>query len=58
MDLDMVAQRAKALGRYEFQVMMAPLVALRPIASPVNPIAVFQPNLSRPSLTDQTCGSR
>ncbi|HEY2104669.1 MAG TPA: cyclase family protein [Candidatus Binataceae bacterium] len=41
MDLDALAERAKALGRYEFQFMMAPLVALRATASPVNPIAVF-----------------
>jgi kynurenine formamidase len=41
MDLDAVAQRAKALGRYEFQFVMAPLVVVRGTASPVNPIAVF-----------------
>ncbi len=41
MDLDTLAERAKALGRYEFQFVMAPLVALRATASPVNPIAVF-----------------
>jgi kynurenine formamidase len=41
MDLDTLAEHAKALGRYEFQFVMAPLVALRATASPVNPIAVF-----------------
>ena len=34
-------KRAKALGRYEFQFVMAPLVVRRGTASPVNPIAVF-----------------
>jgi kynurenine formamidase len=41
MDLDAVAERAKALGRYEFQFVMAPLIVTRGTASPVNPIAVF-----------------
>jgi len=41
MDLDALAQRAQALGRYEFQFVMAPLVVKRGTASPVNPIAVF-----------------
>ena len=41
MDLDALAERAKALGRYEFQFVMAPLIVMRGTASPVNPIAVF-----------------
>src|SRR5579875_1696524 len=41
MDLEALAQRAQALGRYEFQFVMAPLVVRRGTASPVNPIAVF-----------------
>jgi kynurenine formamidase len=41
MDLDALAERAKALGRYEFQFVMAPLVVMRGTASPVNPIALF-----------------
>jgi kynurenine formamidase len=41
MDLDALAERAKAMGRYEFQFVMAPLVVTRGTASPVNPLAVF-----------------
>jgi len=41
MDLDTLAERAKAMGRYEFQFVMAPLIVVRGTASPVNPIAVF-----------------
>jgi kynurenine formamidase len=41
MDLDALAERAQALGRYEFQFVMAPLILMRGTASPVNPIAVF-----------------
>jgi kynurenine formamidase len=41
MDLDAVAERAQALGRYEFQFVMAPLIVRHGTASPVNPIAVF-----------------
>lgn len=41
MDLEALSERAKALGRYEFQFIMAPLVAVRATASPVNPIAMF-----------------
>ncbi len=41
MDLDALSERTKALGRYEFHFIMAPLVVARGTASPVNPIAVF-----------------
>ncbi len=41
MDLDAAAERAKALGRYEFQFVMAPLIVRHGTASPVNPIALF-----------------
>jgi kynurenine formamidase len=40
-DLDTVAKTTARLGRYSFQVTIAPLILSRGTASPVNPLALF-----------------
>jgi kynurenine formamidase len=40
-DLDTLAKTAARLGRYAFQVTIAPLILSRGTASPVNPLALF-----------------
>ena len=40
-DLEHVAERCAELGRWEFQLVVAPLIVLGGTGSPVNPIAVF-----------------